>query len=331
MKAHIGIWRTPAARVWRLVSGLPSGKREKRIFMVLEPQAFIDDSVTANGQGFYVLAGFVAPAAAWAQFSNDWQAVLDLKPKLEYFKMNEANLLLGQFAKERGWTEAKRNDRLIDFARVITKYAGIRIFASVRQSYFERYISHIPLTYRSLASDTPYIYLFTTLLVTVMVRSYRFGINEPCDFIFDNQSGIEEEIFSNWKTFRTVAHQAPSPRNLLGSRPRFENDQDFLPLQAADLFASQVRLSLERNTGRIIVPPNVILQQLLPIPDISQEMSAQDLSDMGEKVLKVQQTILKADPNAPLAHFAATARERRLIRKRVRKAKKASSSRGQPS
>ena len=332
MSAAMARRRSAAAQVWRLVSGLPSGKREKRIFMVLAPQAFIDDSVTPGGQGFFVLAGFIAPAANWAQFSDNWQAVLDLEPRLDYFKMNEANLLVGQFDKARGWTEAKRDDRLIDFTRVINRHAAIRIYAAVRQSEFERIISTIPLQQRNLASDSPYVYLFISLLVTTMVRSHRFGLDEPCDFIFDEQSGHEYEIFSRWEATKKIANAAPKPANVIGSRPIFRNDADFLPLQAADLYASQVRLSFERNMGRLIVPPNRILQQLLPIPDISHEPSESDLRSLANKMLEIREQELRANPSAPLVPFAATARERRLIRKRARKrAKKASSSRGRPS
>src|SRR5215208_2476822 len=94
---------TAAERVWAMVSGLPSGKRERRKLMVL--QAYIDDSGSEPTDPLFVLGGFVSQAADWAVFSDEWKAVLDIPPTLEYFKMSEANSLREQFDPSRGWNE----------------------------------------------------------------------------------------------------------------------------------------------------------------------------------------------------------------------------------
>src|SRR5260370_35664012 len=93
-----------------------------RKLIILQPQAYVDDSVGSAGSKALVLAGFVSSAAGWAAFSEEWQAALDLEPKLDYFKMNEANLLIQQFSPDRGWTEVKRDDRLVALIRIIKKY-----------------------------------------------------------------------------------------------------------------------------------------------------------------------------------------------------------------
>ena len=61
------------------------------------PLAFIDDSGSGGDSPYYILAGYSAPKATWAAFWPDWQAALDVPPKLEYFKMSEAESLKGQF------------------------------------------------------------------------------------------------------------------------------------------------------------------------------------------------------------------------------------------
>ena len=43
-----------AASVWALVSGLPHGKRERRLFMVL--QAYIDDSGNSPNEYSFILS-----------------------------------------------------------------------------------------------------------------------------------------------------------------------------------------------------------------------------------------------------------------------------------
>ena len=58
------------------------------------------------------------------------------------------------------------------------------------------------------------------------------------DFIFDNRSE-KKEIISAWD--ETVEKTDDVIKGLIGATPRFENDREFLPLQAADLWAWWVR------------------------------------------------------------------------------------------
>jgi hypothetical protein len=75
-----------AIGVLRYVSGLPSGRRERRSFLAL--QIGIDDS-RSDGQ-VLILSGYVGEAADWAQFSNKWQDRLDTLG-WSSFKMSEVN------------------------------------------------------------------------------------------------------------------------------------------------------------------------------------------------------------------------------------------------
>ena len=325
-----------AAHIRRLVSGLPTPKRERRRIVILQPQAFIDDSVSQPAQTYFVLAGFVSSAARWAEFSNEWQAALDLEPKLDYFKMNEANVLQKQFSTERGWTEARRDDRVIAFTRIIKKYALVRIHASIKCADFAAYISEIPVPQRKSVSDNPYIYLFTKLVAAMAVRSTLVGINEPCDFIFDEQSHVSDEIAAYWPDLKALleTRRRPDFPLFLGGRPNFQNDKDFKPLQAADLFANQYRYHLERNSGRILVPPNRALRQLLTIPGINHDSTADELVRLREHLVQFRDELLARYPAAELIGYADTPRERRLNRERGRRqAKKIPSSlkKGQPS
>jgi hypothetical protein len=88
-----------AESVWALVSGLPRGERERRLFMVL--QAYVDDSGNSPNSHAFVLAGFAAPWGAWAKFCDDWQTVLNRPPGAAYFKAAEAFSLNDEFHKGR--------------------------------------------------------------------------------------------------------------------------------------------------------------------------------------------------------------------------------------
>ncbi len=288
--------------------------------MILQPQAYVDDSVGSAGSKALVLAGFVSSAAGWAAFSEEWQAALDLEPKLDYFKMNEANLLIQQFSPDRGWTEVKRDDRLVALIRIIKKYVLIRIHASIKHSDFEQQIASIAVPQRKLISDNPYIYIFTKLICAMAVRSTLFDINEPCDFIFDEQAGYSEEIFYYWPIFKQIAagrSKSDFP-TFIGDRPQFRNDAEFLPLQAADLFAGQLRFHLDRNMGRIMVPRNRFLSQLLSIPAIPHDTTVEELLHLRSHLLEFQEKFIEENPSTKLIGLAPTSRDRRLNRRRGR-------------
>ena len=68
-------------------------------------------------------------------------------------------------------------------------------------------------------------------------------LDQKVDFYFDKHSGGAGEIASDWEEF--ADEQAEQIRSLYGTMPRFEDDEEFLPLQAADFFAWWVRLAYE--------------------------------------------------------------------------------------
>src|SRR5262245_20319635 len=72
-------------------------------------QAFIDDSGSGGDSRFYILAGFKARIAVWEGFTTEWRAVLDTDPKIDYFKMSEAESLKGPF---KGFCTQQRNKKV---------------------------------------------------------------------------------------------------------------------------------------------------------------------------------------------------------------------------
>jgi hypothetical protein len=307
-------------RVWRLVSGLPKGKRERRRLAVFVPQAFIDDSGNQPSLPYFVLGGFVSSVNNWALFSDEWRAALDLEPKLDYFKMNEANLLIEQFGEARGWTSAKRDKRLDVLSGIIKKYALIRIHASVRHADFAKYVASCAAPERTLLSDNPYIYLLIKMVMAMAIRSTVFGINESCDFIFDEQCGFSEEVFIRWPVFKSVVESRRDPKfpMFLGSRPKFESDRDFAPLQAADLFAGQMRFYKEQNVAGA-TPPNDILRKLLEITAIEHDTSESDMEILSNKIEQVSQLYIEKNPSTMLVHMEKSKGKRKRQRRKSRR------------
>jgi hypothetical protein len=68
-------------------------------------------------------------------------------------------------------------------------------------------------------------------------------LDKKVDFYFDDQSGGATQIAMDWETYR---ERAPREiRELYGAMPRFESDEHFMPLQAADFWAWWVREGYE--------------------------------------------------------------------------------------
>ena len=71
--------------------------------------------------------------------------------------------------------------------------------------------------------------------------------DEPIDFTFDDQK--EKNVILNaWD--RYMASRSDESRKRYGTTPRFEDDQKFLPLQAADFWAWWVREWSEQGVLR---------------------------------------------------------------------------------
>ena len=223
----------PAAdRIWAQVSGLAPRHAHRRLLMIL--QAFIDDSYVANG--CFVLAGYIAEAGSWAKFAAEWEEMLPYgtlnKNGKHHFKMNEMA------------ANSDRMKRLPGFIRIIENHVlmSISIKVDISQMQHARnriWVPGIPIIYDGVFLS-PYMLLFGSMLDILWIRRDQIGSlipwigKEKIDFIFDNQAE-KSAILAAWELH--LSNRPPSYREFLGATPRFEDDQDFLPLQAADCLA----------------------------------------------------------------------------------------------
>ena len=314
-------------QVWALVSGLPSRDRSQRLLMVY--QAFIDDSGSEPQSPVIVLAGFVANHAEWAKFSDEWDAALKVPPALGYFKMTEAANLAGEFSKDKGWTKAKRDERVVGLARIIRKHVKTQVAGVMPYDAFMRHIASLSAIARRLATDNPYPFLFLQTVLAVAVRGDLYGIDSACDFIFDEQLGFQEEILGWWPQTRALIDRAPRSdiAQRVWSPPIFRNEKEFLPLQAADLYAWQVRYNYIRNNAvpgqTIIMPPTRAFRVLEPLPEIYLLYSEEALLRLRAHLLKIGEQFVTEFPNTALIPLSDDPSERRRQRRRARLAAKA--------
>lgn len=176
----------------------------------------------------FVLAGYIAPDDKWARFSDEWQAELDRPPnKLAVFKMKD---------------QAKRHHRRAErFYRVIEKHVTMAVSVSVRIPELREVVDEArwPPQLGSVEQlKNPYFYAFQMMMSGFGDNQQSAGIREPVSFIFDDQTE-REVIYRNWAGLK--ASLTGDAARLLGDDPVFKDDENVLPLQAADLWAWWVR------------------------------------------------------------------------------------------
>jgi hypothetical protein len=191
-------------------------------------RAFVDDSGSGGDSPWYVLAGYVGTISDWIGFEPEWRTVLDAAPHIEYFKSSEAESLKGQFL---GFNPADRDKRIDRLIEVIGRHAQRAIYVRVRQQDYNEVIKeNVPGMW-----DDAYFFLMPGFISSALAMEKYLGNQEPAEFVLDTSQRLDK--------------QAKKLRGQLLSLPQFARTVDisfrdekvFLPLQAADLLAWQVR------------------------------------------------------------------------------------------
>jgi hypothetical protein len=290
-------------------------------------EVYVDDSGSEPQGQIFFLAGFISSVERWAAFSNQWDCALGLDPPLDYFKMSEAAGFWEQFSRRRGWNETNREDRLITLARIINKYAMLRVSVSTRHDLFEKYVVSLPAVERNFGTDEPYVMLAFHLLSVALQFAYQHGVRQPIDFIFDHQSA-EGEVVSGWPQYKRSLQLTSRGRQLspLLGEPFFSDEKHRRPLQAADLYVWQARNHYLDNhqftNQKIIVPMNSTLRLFRGIPIFHAAMTEKVLLRQYNGLVRTGEKIKKQQPSLELIAAETDRKLRRKVRRKTRRQKK---------
>lgn len=210
-------------RLRALASGLPPHKRGRRRLVIF--QAFIDDS--GSGKPAFVLSGYISPVRWWEDFSYDWQRLLDQQPKLEYFKMREAANLSEQFG---GMKMEARDKRVQQFTSLIRVAAHASIISVIPIRLFE---SIVKTNAPQKEFRDPYFVALFDIVMKLLINQAAVDSSDTIEFIFDDNPRLAAKVPHYYQLTRSML--SPELRRLIAASPRFEDDKDFLPLQAGDL------------------------------------------------------------------------------------------------
>ena len=194
-------------------------------------KVYIDDCGIGM-EPVYVLAGGMTDAKTWAEFSEAWNAVLWMRPRIRYFKYQEARGFDGEFY---GISAPSRNEKLRLLFKLLIEYK-IEIFASVLpHNVFKEFYSELADTRLSSA----YVWLLLGIVRRIIGHARMGRLRGPIDFIFDNQPGQAERTYSAWKEFTELS---PAKfKKYFRNPPNFQDDKNIVALQAADYLAGIVR------------------------------------------------------------------------------------------
>jgi len=220
----------------RLRSRVPSAPTEP-LFML---KAFIDDS-RMNQAPLYSLGGWVAPAATWAPFSHAWRDILLMKPRIEYFKLDEAINFDGEF---RGMSEQSRNEKLRLLVGLIEEFDLLGVVSLMPHHIFYPLFGRHP----QREVRNPYVLSFFGIIAHVVGHMHQAGIENKVEFVFDYQPNSIKQVLEGWELFKQSA-PARFRKFLTEHPPSFLDDKDVVALQAADLHAGWARIRNELLPG----------------------------------------------------------------------------------
>lgn len=231
--------KSPAQdRVWGQIAGMAPSRATGRLLMVLNFQAFIDESFSKEE---FVLGGHIATVEAWANFAREWEELLPLGTRAKngryHFKMSE----MAQ--------SQERMARVPTFYKLIENHVITSISCRINLPEFVRaqeriheMAARMNWVIRFNIWTNPYFVTFRMLLDKFHLERKQFESRLPLDrkidFYFDDRTE-KEPILKAWDEHLQMKED--KIREYYGATPRFENDQDFLPLQGADLWAWWVR------------------------------------------------------------------------------------------
>jgi hypothetical protein len=175
----------------------------------------------------------MAPISDWVDFVPHWDAMLAMPPRLEYFNMNEAARLRGQFY---SWSETRRNERVALAYKTIEERIAYQVSVILE---LEPYSQIFTPDWIEESSLNPYYFAFYAVINGVAREQKHYGLHNPVEFVFDEQAMEKEKIITAWDALK--ANGPADSRDLIGNVPAFLDDKKFKPLQAADFAAWWIR------------------------------------------------------------------------------------------
>lgn len=258
---------------FEFLAGIPEPLRQRRLLLTI--QAYIDDSGMLGTDPVFVLAGYIAKAERWAEFSTAWKKHLCESPSIAYLKMAEAVKLDGQF---RHWEASARDEKLRGCVEIIKRCAPQHaIHCAIDLDAYQKRRS------RSYAKEGPvshpYLLGSHIMLSAVCYEILDSFSNEQIEVIFDTHLIFAPRL-KLWYPVIVEAMGCSKDEDIrhlsktLPPDPMFRDDEQYVPLQASDMLAWLFRMAFsgQRNQFEWIATE---LAPLIPMSKYSTVLTAE--------------------------------------------------------
>jgi hypothetical protein len=206
-------------------------------------QGYFDDSGTDGGRPFFVLAGYLLPAALWEKFADDWQAELHREPRIEYFKMREAHAGNEQFS----FSSEFRLYKVRALFSLIQKHMLKGIDAWLNWDEFNEFNAGLV----GPSKDQPYAPLFFGIMDNVVEWQQQKNIfPSKIQLDFDDQGSAGAFAIASYGKmieYCEINHIETDWRKVIEGTPRMLDDRKYPGLQAADMLAWCIRFRLDNK------------------------------------------------------------------------------------
>jgi len=237
-------------------------------------RAYIDDSVYEGQPPLFMLAGYISTAERWAALSNEWQVALDMEPRIRCFKVKQAIKRNGPFYE---CPPELCDERIAVFRKIVEKHVHAEFSIAFRIDDFKDVFKVLGKPFTN-----PYYFAHSVLMGELVNNQDQYKLpREPIDFIFDNRSIEKPKIMEGWDAMAKRAQAGDKELDeamaFVRNPPNFQDDEEVLPLQAADMHATLVRLRLteglpeekylygfsRRIRGAMLLPQKADLQRFV--------------------------------------------------------------------
>jgi len=229
------------------LTGLPEDRRREALVMPI--QIFVDESGGEGSTKYFVMAGLVARAEAWLEFSDAWKAAMHSAPRIWRFKMSQACALNGPFGptRERNYikfTEQERDEKLKVLARVIDSHVESMVYHAINLDAHAKTWGLAPKPF-----NDPYFWPFFCVILSSCFDLWDAGVRERIEIVFDEQeiSGRRAKIW--YPIIREMLRQShPREAAILPIDTQWGTDDLLMPLQAADMMVGCSRMSVSQDS-----------------------------------------------------------------------------------
>lgn len=210
-------------------------------------RGFFDESEQGD---VFLIAGWVADYDIWTTFTEEWRAVLDGEPSIQYFKHHEAKSdpPSGQFL---GWSPQQIDEKISRLVDVVCRHEMYGVTSGLNTATFNAafYDSVVPRrTLRSVLKLTHHYHscVFSTQAMVLQIQiDERRQTEKKVDVIFDEMSGLMAECIAFYDEFKQQL--SPDKKAIAGTMTE-ASDKEVEALQAADLLAGQLTTNLRLGT-----------------------------------------------------------------------------------